>query len=146
MNQQIKNSLLENLVRYGIGFDPNFFERSAEMPNFPPHTIAQISEDHYRLTLAVAGFRPAEIEVVQHNDILTIRSHKKAEVLPEGYKVLYGGIAFRDFCREFKIGEYVEVENAALRDGLLQIDLIRRLPDVMKPRNIPIQNTPYLTA
>lgn len=146
MNQQMKNSLVESLFRYGIGLDSSFFERNAEQPNFPPHTVAQISEDHYRLTLAVAGFRSSEISIVQHNDILTIRSHKKAEVMPDGYKVLYGGIAFRDFSREFKIGEYVEVDSAGLRDGLLQIDLVRRLPDVMKPRNIPIQHTPYLPA
>jgi molecular chaperone IbpA len=141
MNKNVWDSVL----RHGIGFDPLFFERIAEAPNFPPHNIAQITEDQFQLTLAVAGFREEDIDITQHNDILTItgaRPPAPPHSELEGYRLLYSGIAFRDFSRQFKVGEHVHVEAAALQDGLLVIDLIRRVPEAMKPKRIPVGNKP----
>lgn len=135
--------LFDNMLRHSIGFDSQFFDRIADTPNFPPHTIEQYSEDNYILTLAVAGFAEADIEITVHNDLLTVSG--KRQSLPDrlahrenGYRMLYSGIGFRDFSRQFKMGEHVIVDNATLRDGLLQIDLVRRIPDSAKARRIEI--------
>ena len=132
---------IDNMLRFGIGFDPYFFDRIAETPNFPPHNIAQLDDDHYQLTLAVAGFKEEDIEITLHNDVLTIsgsRQPASSTVPTSEYKLLYSGIAFRDFSRQFKVGEYVNVEGASLQDGLLVLDLVRRVPEALKPKTIPI--------
>lgn len=133
----------ENLQRFGIGFDPNFFERSNETPNFPPHNILKIDDDHYRLILAVAGFKESEIDIVLQDDVLTI-SGERAKEAP-AHQVLYSGLAFRDFSRQFKLGEHVEVESASLQDGLLEINLLRRIPEAMKPRKIELNALPAIS-
>jgi molecular chaperone IbpA len=125
-------------MRYGIGLDPWFFERNAESPNFPPHNIVQLQEDHYLLTLAVAGFCIDDIQIIIESDILTVSGHKAEEPTKEGRQVLYRGIAFRDFNRQFKIGENVHVQEATLRDGLLNIILVREIPESHKPKQIQI--------
>lgn len=137
MNAVSKN-LLDTMVRYGIGLDPWFFERNAEAPNFPPHNIIQLEPDRYLLTLAVAGFQPEELTVTVERDVLTVAGHKIDEPDKEGRQVLYRGIAFRDFSRQFKIGENVRVQQADLRHGLLNITLVREIPDAQKPKLIQI--------
>lgn len=131
-------SYLDTMLRYGIGLDPRFFERIADTPNFPPHNITQYNEDHYRLTLAVAGFAEDELDITMHNDLLTVAGQKNDKNSDDPMTLLYNGIAFRDFTRQFKVGEHVFVEGASLKDGLLQIDLMRRLPEAMKPKKIII--------
>jgi molecular chaperone IbpA len=133
------NQMIDAMLRHSIGLDPWFFERNAGAANFPPHDIVQIGEDQFRLTLAVAGFREDELEIVVDNDLLTISGTKK-QIDPErdNYRLLYRGIASRDFSRQFKIGEHVYVEGALLSDGLLEVDLVRKLPESMKPKKISI--------
>jgi len=144
--------LFDNMIRYGIGVDPWFWERNADAPNYPPHNIEQLGEDRYRLTLAVAGFAPEEMQIMVEDDLLTVKGWKgnpsdgsKSEdaghsvaTLEDGRKLLYSGIAFRNWNRQFKIGEYVRVDNAAMRHGLLMIDLIREIPEVRKPKLVEI--------
>lgn len=130
--------ILDSMLRHGIGLDPWFFERNADAPNFPPHNIVQLHENHYLLTLAVAGFLPEELKVVLESDILTVSGHKDEEPEKEGRLVLYRGIAFRDFTRQFKIGDNVRIQDAVLRHGLLNIVLVRELPESRRPRLIEI--------
>jgi molecular chaperone IbpA len=126
------------LLRYAIGLDPWFFERSAGEPNFPPHNIIQLSEDRYRLVLAIAGFAANDLDIYTHNDMLTISGQRTPTGDVSGEQALYSGIAFRDFSRQFKIGEHVVVDHASLKDGLLEIELVRHLPEAMKPKKIMI--------
>lgn len=130
--------LFESMLRHGIGLDPWFFEKHADAPNFPPHNIVQLDDDSYLLTLAVAGYLPDEIKVVLENDVLTVSGRKADEPEKMGRKVLYHGIAFRDFSRQFKIGENVRVQDAVLRHGLLNIILQREIPEAQKPKLIQI--------
>jgi molecular chaperone IbpA len=134
----MNTKLFESMVRHGIGLDPWFFERNADAPNFPPHNIVQLAEDRYRVTLAVAGFEPEELKIVIESDILTVSGHKEDEPEKDGQQVLYRGIAFRDFNRQFKIGDNVRVQDATLRHGLLNIVLVRELPEAQKPKVIEI--------
>jgi len=130
--------ILDSMIRHGIGFDPWFFEKHADTPNFPPHNIVQLGEDHYLLTLAVAGFRQNELTVVLEHDVLSVSGRKDDDPDKEGRHVLYRGIAFRDFSRQFKIGEHVEVQDAVLEHGLLNITLVRVIPESDKPKLIQI--------
>lgn len=133
----MNSKLLDAMIRHGIGFDPFFFEKHIDAPNFPPHNIIELAKDrHYRLTLAVAGFTPDEVQIVCEGDLLNISGHKQ-ESGKEGH-VLYRGIAYRDFSRQFKIGENVRVQTASMKHGLLEIDLVRELPEALKPKLIPI--------
>lgn len=134
----VQKSMLDSMLRYGIGLDPWFFEKNADAPNFPPHNIVQLEDNLYLLTLAVAGFRQDEIQIVLETDILTISGQKGAEPDKEGRQVLYRGIAFRDFSRQFKIGENVQVQDASLDHGLLDILLVREIPESRKPKLIKI--------
>ena len=144
--------LFDHMVRYGIGLDPWFWVKNADTPNFPPHNIEQLGEDRYRLTLAVAGFSPDEIQVTVEADLLTLKGfkgnpHFEDDPVMEDTvsydppnKVLYNGIAFRDWNRQFKIGEHVRVESARMEHGLLMIDLVRELPEAQKPKLIQIMS------
>lgn len=133
----MNSKLLDAMIRHGIGFDPFFFEKHIDAPNFPPHNIVELEKDrHYRLTLAVAGFTPDEVQVVREGDLLTVVGHKE-ESGKDGH-VLYRGIAYRDFSRQFKIGDNVQVQTASMKHGLLEIDLVRELPEAMRPKLIPI--------
>lgn len=130
--------LFESMIRHGIGLDPWFFEKHADAPNFPPHNIVQLDDGHYQLTLAVAGFQPDELEIIMEGDLLTISGHKTDEPLKEGRKMLYRGIAFRDFSRPFKIGENVRVQDVSLQHGLLTVSLVREIPESQQPKRINI--------
>ena len=128
--------LFDSMLRHSIGIDPWFFEKHADAPNFPPHNIVQVSDDHYLLTLAVAGFRQDDMKIVLESDTLVVSGHKEDE--PEEGRLLYRGIAYRDFSRQFKIGENVQVQDAVLEHGLLKITLLRVIPEADKPKMIPI--------
>lgn len=130
--------IIESMLRHGIGLDPWFFERNADTPNFPPHNIVQLDKDRYQLTLAVAGFQPDEMQIILEGDLLTVSGRKADEPEKEGRQVLYQGIAFRDFSRQFKIGDNVEVQDVNLQHGLLRISLVRELPEEQKPKLIKI--------
>lgn len=128
--------------RSTVGFDRlfDFLEtapRNDQVDNYPPYDIEKVSDDSYRITLAVAGFRQEEIDITARQNLLVITGRKAENRNKEG-NFLHVGIATRAFERRFELADFVHVENAALRDGLLAIDLVREIPEAMKPRKIDI--------
>lgn len=125
------------LRRSIIGLDQlHQFASAANGSNYPPHNLEQVSDDHFRLTLAVAGFAESEIAISVHEGILTIKGTATRDDRNANY--VYRGLSMRDFSREFKLGEYCEVTQASLSLGILTIDLKRLVPESQKPRLIPI--------
>jgi molecular chaperone IbpA len=128
--------------RSTVGFDRlfDFLEsasRSEASDNYPPFDIEKMSDDRYRITLAVAGFRREEIDITARQNLLVITGRKGESRAKDG-NYLHVGIATRAFERRFELADFVRVENAELADGLLAIDLLREIPDAMKPRKIEI--------
>ena len=127
--------------RSTVGFDRlfDFLENAsrAEQDNYPPFDIEKVSDDSYRITLAVAGFRQNEIDITARQNLLVITG-RKAETRSKDGNFLHVGIATRAFERRFELADFVRVENAELRDGLLSIELVREIPEAMKPRKIEI--------
>jgi len=124
-----------------VGFDRLFdlLENQGRMnsgDNYPPFNIERRGEDAYRITLAVAGFKPADIDITAQQNLLVIQG-KKADEASAG-QFLHVGIAQRGFERRFELADYVRVENANLEDGLLTIDLVREVPEAMKPKKVSI--------
>ena len=134
---------LSPLFRSTIGFDhmANLLEhamRFGPSDNWPPYNIEKTGEDAYRITMAVAGFTPEEIEVVTTPNLLTVSAHK-GQSGEEGVQYLYRGIAKRSFKQSFELADYVKVADAKLENGLLVIELVREVPEAMKPRRIEIK-------
>jgi molecular chaperone IbpA len=127
--------------RSTVGFDRlfDFLEDAsrAEQDNYPPFDIEKLGDDSYRITLAVAGFKRDEIEIVAHQNMLTISGRKSEERGRDG-NYLHMGIATRAFERRFELADFVHVSGADLSDGLLRIELQREIPEAMKPRKIDI--------
>lgn len=129
--------------RSTIGFDRLFdlleaSSRQASGDNYPPFNLERTAEDQYRITLAVAGFKTDEIDIVAQQNLLLVSGKKAEESAEQRSAFLHLGIANRSFERRFELADFVRVENAALADGLLTIDLVREVPDTMKPRKIAI--------
>ena len=128
------------LWRTSIGFDRIFDlldqNASQETDHYPPYDIVRKGEDHFQLTLAVAGFRPDDITITAHQNVLTVAGRSISN--DDGKQFLYRGIAGRAFERRFNLADYVEVTGASLENGMLQIELERRVPEAMKPRKIEI--------
>lgn len=126
--------------RSTVGFDRLFdlLESSARNSgdNYPPFNIERRDEDAYRITIAVAGFRPEDLDITAQQNLLTVQGRKREET-PDG-EMLHVGIANRGFERRFELADYVRVDNADLADGLLVIDLVREVPEAMKPKKISI--------
>ncbi len=124
-----------------VGFDRLFdlLENQSRMnsgDNYPPFNIERRGEDAYRITLAIAGFKPADIEITAQQNLLVVQG-KKGDELSAG-QFLHVGIAQRGFERRFELADYVRVDDANLEDGILAIDLVREVPDAMKPKKIPV--------
>jgi len=124
-----------------VGFDRLFdlLENQGRMnggDNYPPFNVERRSDDAYRITLAVAGFKPADIEITAQQNLLVIQGRKGDEA--SAGQFLHVGIAQRGFERRFELADYVRVEDANLEDGLLTIDLVREVPEAMKPKKIPV--------
>ncbi len=132
--------------RSTVGFDRLFdlLENQARNSgdNYPPFNIERRGEDSYRITLAVAGFRPEDLDITAQQNLLTIQGRKREET-PDG-DMLHVGIANRGFERRFELADFVRVDNADLADGLLVIDLVREVPEAMKPKKIRIGAQPTL--
>ena len=131
---------LTPLYRSTVGFDRVFdlldTAGKAETGGYPPYNIERLSEDDYRITLAVAGFSEADIDVELHENTLTVTgSRPNAD---EGREFLHQGIAGRSFERRFQLAEHVKVSGASLVNGLLDIELKREIPEAKKPRKIAI--------
>ncbi len=128
--------------RSTVGFDRLFDllesqARQSAGDNYPPFNIARQGEDNYRITLAVAGFRSQDIDITAQQNLLTVQG-KKREDLDDGSEVLHLGIANRGFERRFELADFVRVDRADLADGLLIIDLVRKVPEAMKPKKIAV--------
>ena len=136
--------------RSTVGFDrlfdllENQVRGAASGDNYPPFNIERRGEDAYRVTLAVAGFRPDDIDITAHQNLLVIQGRRREEAA-EG-QMLHVGIANRGFERRFELADFVRVEHADLADGLLTIDLVREVPEAMKPKKNAIGGQPTLQA
>ncbi len=140
--------------RSTVGFDRLFdaLERSSRVDTqdgYPPFDIARTGEESYRITLAVAGFSPDEIDITAQQNQLII-SGEKAEKDEDGVEVIHRGIATRAFERRFQLADYVEVQDASYENGMLTLSLERVVPEAMKPRKIEIgtsgnDNAPQIT-
>ena len=134
--------------RTTVGFDRLFdlLERQARAntgDNYPPFNIERKSDDAYRITLAVAGFRPEDLDITAQQNLLVIKGVRHE---PDDRNYLHVGIANRSFERRFELADFVRVENADLADGLLTIDLIREVPEAMKPKKILIGDQAKLSV
>lgn len=131
------------LWRSTIGFD-RFFDlvdaaqHAGSDDNYPPCNVERLGEDRYQISLALAGFAPDEISVTAEQNVLTIEGHKAEETQRE---FLYQSISSRPFKRQFNLADYVQVKGATFDNGLLQIELIREIPEAMKPRRIAINGS-----
>ena len=127
------------LFRTAIGFDRLARLADAatagDVPTYPPYNIEKTGEDSYRLTMAVAGFRPEDLEVVVKENTLTVTGKQADQAKGQ---VLYRGIAGRAFERRFVLADHIEVDNADLQNGLLHVGLRRVVPEALKPRRIAI--------
>ena len=137
----MRNLSLDPFWRTSIGFDRLFdmLDQSLRYQpedNYPPCNILRTGEDAYRISLALAGFKPEQIDVTVHENVLTV-SGRGEDNPTEDY--LHRGIAGRPFTRRFSLADYVEVKGASFENGLLQIELARELPEAMKPRRIDVQ-------
>ncbi len=135
------------LYRSTVGFDRLFtMLDSVAQPeggqSYPPYNIERTGEDSYRISMAVAGFAEDEVSIEAHRNVLTIKGERKDETNGEGSEVLYRGIAARAFERRFQLADHVDVVGAALKNGLLHIDLKRNIPEELKPRKIAISAAP----
>ena len=133
---------LTPLYRSTIGFDrfgsllDTLTSLEGEAPSYPPYTIERVGENEYRISMAVAGFGAGDLDIEVKESTLAIRGEKKTE--QEDTTVLHRGIASRSFERRFQLADHVVVKGAVLENGLLHVDLVRELPEAMKPRTIPI--------
>lgn len=128
--------------RFGIGFDSMLDElmrmnATQSNNNYPPYNIVQNSEDNFAIELAVAGFTEGEISITIENRMLTITGNKIQD-LDNPKEYLHRGISYRNFQREFILGEHVEVKNAEHTNGILTITCERLVPEDKKPKNIVI--------
>jgi len=126
--------------RSTVGFDRLFdmLESGAASQagdNFPPFDLERVDDDRYRITLAVAGFRAGEIDIVAQQNLLIVSGRRRED---EERQFIHRGIATRAFERRFSLADYVQVRNADLSDGILAIDLVREIPEEMKPRRVSI--------
>ncbi len=132
---------LSPLWRSSIGFDRllDFAEAAnrASEDNYPPYNIERLDADRYQIALAVAGFSPEEISVTAAQNVLTVEA-KKSEASERRY--LHQGISARSFKRQFTLADHVQVRSASSEHGLLKIDLVREVPEAMKPRRIEISD------
>jgi molecular chaperone IbpA len=131
------------LYRSTVGFDRLFsmldgVSQPDSGQTYPPYNIERTGENAYRITMAVAGFGDTELSIESRENVLTVKGEKAEQKDEEAYETLYRGIAGRAFERRFQLAEYVEVKGASLKNGLLHIDLVRVIPEAMKPRKIDI--------
>jgi molecular chaperone IbpA len=130
------------LWRSTVGFDRLFdafdeVQKAAE-DNYPLYNIERVDQDRFRISVALAGFSPDEISLTAEQNVLTLEGRKAER---EGRDFLYRGISARPFKRQFTLADHVEVKGASFENGLLVIELVREIPEAMKPRKIEIGAT-----
>jgi molecular chaperone IbpA len=135
------------LYRSTVGFDRMFSMldqlggTEGPVPGYPPYNIERTGENAFRISVAVAGFTDADLSIEAKENTLTIRGEKQTDDEETSGEVLYKGIAERTFERSFQLADHVAVKGASLANGLLHVDLVRELPEAMKPRTIPIASS-----
>ncbi len=117
---------------------------SGETSGYPPYNIETVGQEAYRVEVAVAGFKPEELNLEVKENVLTVQGRKAAN--DDSRRYLHRGLAERNFERRFQLADYVVVTDAQLADGLLSISLKRELPEAMKPRRIEISGAPKVEA
>ena len=134
------------LYRSTVGFD-RMFSLLDSMSNgesagngYPPYNIERTGENAYRITMAVAGFAEDDLDIQVKENTLAVRGEKTTGESEDGVETLYRGIAERSFERRFQLADHVEVRGASLANGLLHIDLVREIPEAMKPRSVKIES------
>jgi molecular chaperone IbpA len=140
----MRNFDLTPLYRSTVGFDrlgsmlDQLLSGDTAAPGYPPYNIEKLGEDSYRITLAVAGFGEEDLNVEVRDQGLTVTA-KKREVAEDSQRTyLYRGIAERGFERRFQLADHMKVTGARLENGLLHVDLVREVPEALKPRTIAI--------
>jgi molecular chaperone IbpA len=128
------------LFRSTVGFDrlPNLLDdvmRHEPVDNYPPYDIEKIGENSYRITMAVAGFTPEDITITAQPNLLVISGQKANQ---DNVQYLHHGLAMRAFERRFSLDNFMEVKGASMENGLLSLELVREVPEAMKPRTIQI--------
>ncbi len=134
------------LFRTSVGYDRlaslmNSANRCEQGSSFPPYNIQKAGDDHYRITMAVAGFAESELTITSEHNKLIVTGNRPDEREDEENAYLYRGIATRSFERRFNLADHVRVSGARLDNGLLHIELEREIPEAMKPRTIEIQSS-----
>jgi molecular chaperone IbpA len=130
--------------RSTVGFDQLFdmLESSSagqgQQENYPPFDLIKLGDNDYRIELAVAGFKSDEIDITAQQNVLIVSGKKREESEQHGLDYIYRGIANRSFERRFALADHIQVRGADLKDGLLAIELVREIPEEMKPRKIDI--------
>ncbi|WP_458383163.1 Hsp20 family protein [Rhizobium anhuiense] len=134
------------LFRSSVGFDRVFnllenAQRARSINDWPPYDIVKTGDDSYRISIAVAGFAQDDLDITFQSNLLTVTG-KKQEAATEAY--LHRGIAGRPFEHRFELADHVRVNGADLKNGLLSVDLVREVPEEMKPRKIAIERAATL--
>jgi molecular chaperone IbpA len=129
--------------RSTVGFDRLFdmLENSSlgnGGENYPPFDLVKTGDNQYQIDLAVAGFKPDEIDITAQQNVLIVTGKKKEESENKGSDYVYRGIATRSFERRFALADHIQVKGADMKDGLLSIDLVREIPEAMRPKKIEI--------
>lgn len=133
------------LYRSTVGFDRLFdMLDNGVRSEWPPYNIEKIGENDYRITMAIAGFSPEEVELTQHGSELIVTGQKRPD--QDDREVLHQGLAIGNFKQVFKLADHVKVANAALVNGLLSVDLVREIPEELKPRRIAISSASGATS
>lgn len=132
------------LYRSTIGFDrlPSLLDsalRGEQAASYPPYDVEVVGDNHYVITLAVAGFKETDLEIQVEKGVLRISGGRAEDAGDRTF--LYRGIASRSFERKFSLADHVKVTNASLKDGLLTVDLVKEIPEELKPRKIAINST-----
>ena len=135
--------------RSTVGFDRLFdmlenpsFGQSGE--NYPPFDLIKLGDNDYRIELAVAGFKPDELDITAQQNVLIVSGRKKDESEEKASNYIYRGIATRSFERRFALADHIQVRGADMKDGLLSIELVREIPEAMRPKKISIGDQPAL--
>lgn len=140
MSRNDLSNLFDRLDAMSLGFTPLFRDLQTVNSNYPPHNIIRISDEEILLELAMAGFKKDEVELEQHQSLLTIKGNRPIkEDLSMEVNYQHRGIANRSFTKQFRIAEYFDIKEATMEDGILTVTFIKNVPEEAKPKLIAIK-------
>ncbi|MBK4714351.1 MULTISPECIES: small heat shock chaperone IbpB [Tenebrionibacter/Tenebrionicola group] len=142
----MRNFDVSPLLRQWIGFDKlaNALQTTGEAQSFPPYNIEKSDDNHYRITLALAGFRQEDLEIELEGTRLSVKGHPPLPATEP--KWLHKGLVTQPFSLSFTLAENMTVAGATFTNGLLHIDLVRNVPDAIEPQRIAISERPALNS